>query len=129
MASEITISASISYEDSKFSTNSLSVSDAVFSAATKLPAKFSQNIGTSEEAINLAGITAPAYAMFVNRDETNYVELKTGTGGTVFAKLRPDTNADGTGGLALLELGSGAQAPYAIANTAACDIDVFIISL
>lgn len=126
MADEITISASMSYEDNKNTSESMSITQALFTVATKRPVKLTQEIGTSEEAIKLGDISAPGYAMFINRDPTNYVELKVATSGAVFAKLRPDVDSDGKGGVALLELGSGAQAPFAIANTGACLIDIFI---
>lgn len=130
MANEITLNASLSYDDSKNTSESLGVVDALFSVATKKVVKLTQNISHSAEvAIKLGDISAPAYAMFVNRDPTNYVELKVATSGAIFAKLRADPNSDGKGGVALLELGSGAQVPYAIADTGDCLIDIFIISL
>jgi len=74
----------------------------------------SQQIGTSEEAIDLGGLSTLGWAFFINVDPTNFIELRTGTGGTKFAKLQAN------GGFALLRLGSGITAPYAIADTAAC---------
>lgn len=129
MANEITANLSLSYEDSENTAASLALVDVLKSVATKRITRTKQNVGTAEEAISLGDVTAPGYALFVNRDATNYIELKVGTGGAIFAKLDPDTNSDGKGGFAFLKLGSGAQVPYAIANTAACQLDVFIISL
>lgn len=128
MAHEITVNATLAYSDSENTEDDLQVIDALFSVSTKLVTRLKQNIGTTEEAIKLGEVSAPGYAMFINRDTTNFIELRVATGGAKFAKLRPDTDGDGKGGVALLELGSGAQVPFAIANAAACQMDIFIIS-
>ena len=107
----------------------MSISEAIYSVTTKRIQRAKMNVATTEEAIPLGDVTAPAFALFINRDATNIIHLKTGTGGTIFAKLRPDTDSDGKGGFAFLELGSGAQAPFAIALVATCQMDIFIISL
>lgn len=59
--------------------------------------------------------------MFINRDSTNFLTLKTGTGGTVMIKIPP-------GKFALFHFGSGVTAPYAIADTAACQLEYIICS-
>lgn len=89
--------------------------DLLATLGTKKFSKFKVSVGTSEEALPLDEATSPGWCLIINRDLTNYVELKTGTSGTIFAKLKP-------GEFAFLRLGSGAQAPYAIANTAACQV-------
>lgn len=128
MSNEITLNASIEYSDSEKTEESLALDNIVKSVATKRITRLKQNVGTSEEAVNLGDVSAPGYALFVNRDPTNYIDLKVATSGAIFARLDPDTNSDGKGGFALLKLGSGAQVPYAIANTAACQMDIFIVS-
>lgn len=128
MADEITISVSMSYEDSENTSVSMSITEALFSVATKRVNRIKMNVAITEEAIPLGDVTAPGYALFVNRDPTNFINLKVATGGAIFAKLTPDADSDGKGGMALLRLGSGAQAPYAIADTATCQMDVFIIA-
>lgn len=120
MANEITVSATLSYDDSESDPIDLVVRLLQASVSSKLPARLKQNVGTSQEAINLGDVSAPGWAMFVNRDLTNFVELRVSSGGAKFAKLLP-------GEFALLRLGSGAQAPYAIADTAAVQLDVFIL--
>lgn len=120
MANEITLNASVAYEDSEDSDESLGIANLLASVASKKYIKHKQNIGTSEEAITLGEATSPGWAMFINRDETNFISLKVATGGAIFAKLKP-------GEFALLRLGSGAQAPYAIADTAACQLECFLI--
>lgn len=128
MADEITISASMSYEDSENTSAAMSVVEALFSVATKRIQRCKMNVAITEEAIPLGDVTAPGYAFFINRDTTNFINLKVATSGAIFAKLTPDTNGDGKGGFAILRLGSGAQAPFAIADTATCQMDIFIIS-
>lgn len=127
MANEITINASLEFEDD-FQTLSDEIVDRIVSPSVKKPFKTRQTIGTSEEAINLGEISSLGYAMFRNLDPTNYVELRVSSGGAKFARLDPDTDSNGKGGVALLRLGSGAQVPYAIADTGPCDISVTIFS-
>ncbi|MES2155942.1 MAG: hypothetical protein V4510_12480 [bacterium] len=76
---------------------------------------------TGDTAIKLGDTSAPGYVLILNLDATNYVELKTASSGTIFARL------DAAVGFAFLKLGSGAQAPAALANTADCLIESFII--
>lgn len=129
MANEITVSAGIGYDDGKVE-KVFSVTDVVksISGSVKKVTETVQEIGTSEEAIIMGDISAPGYALFQNLDDTNFIDLKVATGGAIFARLDPDTNDEGKGGFALLKLGSGAQAPFAIADTAACRLKVFIIT-
>lgn len=84
--------------------------------------KWIQTIGITEEAIDIGEITSPGMMFAQNLDPTNVVELRAATGGAKFAMLRADANSDGKGGAALLELGSGAQVPFAIATTAPCRV-------
>lgn len=128
MANEVTLGASLAYDDGKLS-KSVSITDVVKSiaGATARYTETVQLVGTAEEAIDLGEVSAPGFALFQNLDDTNYIELRVATGGAKFAKLRADTNDDGHGGFAILELGSGAQAPFAIANTDPCRMRVFIV--
>lgn len=121
MADEITLAATLSYEDSEGSSELFTLSDILASVASKKYIKHKQNIGTSEEAITLGEVTTPGWALFINRDETNFINLKVATAGAIFAKLKP-------GEFALLRLGSGAQVPYAISDTAACQLEFFLIN-
>lgn len=127
MASELTINCSMVYDDPLGGDVSLEVVDLVKNVSSKKPVKLIQEIGTSEEAVDLGETGTPVYAMFKNLDPTNFINLKVATGGAIFARLDPDTNEDGTGGVALLRLGSGATAPFAIADTAACRMAVMLL--
>lgn len=121
MANEITLNASLAYSDSEGTEAALTpIVNLLATVASKRVISYKVNVGTSEEALPLGDVTAPGWAMFINRDETNYVELRVATGGAKFAKLKP-------GEFALLRLGSGAQVPYAIADTDACQLECLLI--
>lgn len=122
------MSASLSYEDTENSTGDLSIENVIKSVVTKKITRLKQNVAIAEEAVQLGDVTAPGYALFVNRDQTNIINLKVATGGAIFATLDPDSNLDGKGGFAFLKLGSGAQVPFCIALVATCQMDIFIIS-
>lgn len=121
MADEITVSVSLSYEDSEFADEALAITEKLATVASKKYIKAKQNIGTAEEAIALGEVTAPGFGVFINRDLTNFISLKVATGGAIFCKLLP-------GECALLRLGSGAQVPYAIADTAACQMEYMLVN-
>ena len=116
MAAEITISASLDVDDGVINEALSKVGLRFDWSGTKFT-KHIQSIGTSEEAIDLGEITTLGWFLAVNLDNTNYVELRTGTGASNdFAKLVAK------GGLCLLHWGSDISAPFAIANTAACRV-------
>lgn len=121
MSNELTINASLAYSDSEGTEDSREVVNLLDSVANKRIAAIKQSVGTTEVAINLGGISAPGWCMFINRDPTNFIYLRVGTGGSRFAKVR-------AGMPALFYLGPDAQVPYAIADTAACQLETLIIS-
>lgn len=127
MAEELTLGASVSYEDSLNTSDSLSLANVIKSVATKRITHVTQSVGTSEEAVELGDVAAPGYALFINRHATATIDLKVATGGAIFARLDPDTNEDGKGGFALLKLGSGAQVPFAVASAEA-PMEIFIVA-
>ena len=128
MADELTINASIAFDDGADEVT-MQVIDFLVTMGTTKFTKFKQTIGTAEEAIGLAEVTSPGWFFAINRDPTNYVEVRVATGGAKFAKLVADSDSDGKGGFCLLQLGSGAQVPYAIADTGACVITGFVASV
>ncbi len=126
MASELTFSATFGYDDG-VTQETVSIVDGVFSAGAQVVHTAIQSIPTSEAAINLGGIASPTGFFFRNLDPTNYVDMKVATSGAIFARLRPDADSNGKGGFICgSELGSGAQVPYAIANSGACRVLVMI---
>lgn len=122
MANEITLNASVAYEDSEDTEESLEIAALLKSVATKKVIKIKQAIPTSEVAINLGGIAAPGYTIIVNRDLTNYVSFRRASGETEAFRLDP------INGFLIGKLGSGSQVPYLIANTAACQVEFLICS-
>lgn len=129
MSAEVTLAFSIEYDDGDTSSSfELDSADSSRSVSTEKPLKTTQSVGTSEEAVLLGDISAPCMCVLVNLDPTNYIEVKVATSGAIFAKLYPR----GTGGGAnfcFVPLGSGAQAPFVVANTAACRMAIFLLSL
>lgn len=80
-----------------------------------------QNIGTTAETIVMGDTGTAGYAYLRNTDSTNYVDIGTGTGGSfvAFAKLK-------AGECCVFRLGT--NAPTARANTAAINLQYFILS-
>jgi hypothetical protein len=123
VANEIEMSASLAYEDSGGSLVSLDKLEAQVSVTTTKFIRNKQSIGTTEEALALGEVTSLGWAMFVNRDSTNYLEIRSGTGaGNDIIKIPPGKSAGP------FHFGSDVTAPYAIANTAACLLDYLIVS-
>ena len=121
MSNELTINGSLAYADSESADEILQIVNLIATVSTKKYTKAKQSIGITEEAINLGEVTAPGFSIFINRDPTNFIELRVATGGAKFAKLKP-------GEFALLRLGSGAQVPFAIADTSPCQLEYLIVS-
>lgn len=116
MAAEITLSASLAV-DNGIIDEALSKSGVRFDWSGTKTTKHIQAVGTSEEAIDLGEIATLGYFMAINLDNTNYVELRSATGaGNDIIRL------DAKGGLCLLRWGSDVTAPFAVANTASCNV-------
>jgi hypothetical protein len=121
MANELTIDAQVSYADADGVTDGLSVAALEITLGVKLISHQKFSVATAEQAVNITGITTLGYAMLVNRDETNFVEVRVGTGGTKFCKLK-------AGEVALFRFGSGITAPFIIADTAACLVEMMLFN-
>lgn len=122
MAAEITASASLQVDNGIFD-EALSKVGIHFDWTTHKYTKTIQAIGTSEEAIDLGEVTSLGWIMAVNLDNTNYVELRLGTGASLDMIKLP-----AKGGLAIFHAGSDMSAPFAIANTASCNVAFLICS-
>ena len=78
---------------------------------------------TSAVAIPLGSSTiAGGFLFILNNDPTNYVNILTGTSGTIFARLNP-------GEFALLRLDSSVTAPAVQAHTGSCFVKFCIFDL
>ena len=76
-----------------------------------------QNIAITEEAIGLGDVGTPGFMIAKNLDSTNYLSLRPGTGTANAVKMK-------AGEPCLFRIST---APWAIANTAACDLEYLII--
>lgn len=75
---------------------------------------------TTETAIQTA-VNNPHWAYFCNKDATNFVSIRGGTGGSNFIKLLP-------GEWAIVPL-NPSLAYFAIADTASCYLEYFVAAL
>lgn len=127
MALEVTSSVSVSFDDG-VQNSALAVLERQLTSAGLRFSKIVQEVGTTEGTIELGELTSVGAFILVNLDETNFINVKVARAGAIFAKLKPDLNGDGNGGWVAGDcLGSGAQVPYAIADTAPCRMAVFVI--
>ncbi len=122
MANEIRVSGQLVYDDSEGSDEFLQLAETLFTITTKKYQKCKHNIGTSEEAIKLGELTTLGWMLFKNLDSTNYVELRDATGAANDIVKVPPL------GFAIFHFGSDVTAPFAIANTAACQCEYLIVS-
>jgi hypothetical protein len=116
----VRVKADVYFSPSEGTTPEYMGAEFLASVAASRCVRHKQNIGTAAEAINLATVAAARWCVFVNRDTTNYIELYTSNGGVIFAKLL-------AGECLVIPLGSGVTAPYAKANTAACELECLIV--
>jgi hypothetical protein len=120
MADELTIHATMSFAKSSAALEHTKTAQVTVSGTEC--AQWVQTIGTSEEAIQLPpDIATLGYFMAENLDVTNFVSLRAGTGLGNFAKI-PAGKFAGP-----FMLGSGATAPYAIADTGACRVKFSLV--
>lgn len=120
MSNEITVSASLSGYKSTIMSAALSRSFTAlqFNMTANVIAYGVKSVGTSEEQVPLGEVTTPHWSFWFNNDDTNFVKILAGSGGTAFARLYP-----GEGALIPLDI---ALAPYLIADTAACLVEFVI---
>ena len=89
-------------------------------AGTDYTAK-TQTIGTSEEALDIGDCAAGGMICVVNLDPTNYVSIRAATGGTNCVRVNALEGA-------LFRFdAAGAAAPFAIANTGACQVAYLLV--
>ena len=117
MANELTISAGLKFVKGNKSV-SFGKSGIQLDVAGDDLTWQTQNVGTSEEALNLGDVTTPGYILIYNEDATNYMSVRSGTGADNLVKVRPNA-------IALFEC--EASAPYVIANTAGVRIHYCLI--
>lgn len=118
MANELSLRANLSFEKNDTLIELLfGPKDRDVSGTNAL--KNRQSIGTSEEAVLVGDVAAGGYFIGVNRDATNYLELRPGSGLADLIKLGP-------GDVCMFRLATDATL-YAIANTGACELEYAIV--
>jgi hypothetical protein len=120
MASEITVNALLYFLKSGI-TDSFTFPSTQFTMTGANYIHRTQTIATTPgTAIDVASLATPGWGLFKNNGPTNFVQLKTATGGAVFAKLK-------VGEIALLRLDPTVTAPFAIADTTAIQLEYILI--
>lgn len=117
MANELTVSASLRFSKSGREA-SQSYSGIQVDVTGDKVTRIIQEIGTSEEALDIGDIGTAGYVLIKNLDDDNFVEIRPGSGTADLIKI-------GAGEIALFRL--ALNGPYAIADTAACDLEITLI--
>lgn len=119
MANEITVSASLRLQLGVLDV-SLTKSGLQVNISGSEYTKLVQNVGTSEEQLDFGDVATPGYCFLRNLDATNYVEIRPATGVADLIRLN-------AGEIALFRFAHDCTAPFAIANTAACRLEIYLI--
>ena len=119
MANELTIRANLSFEKGG-SLAELLLGPIDRDVAGTNFVRNRQIVGfAAEEALLLGDVAAGGYLIAINRDATNYVEIRPGSGVADLVKLLP-------GDFCMFRLASGAT-PYVQANTAAVELEYLVV--
>ena len=122
MADELTLRASLSFEKGSKDV-SLTFSPTTFDVAGGNVLHNVQNVGfAAEEALLIGDITVGGYFIGINRDATNFIEIRPGTGAADLIQLKP-------GDFCMFRLATTATAPFVLADTAACELEYVIVDL
>lgn len=123
MANEVTLSASIRFQKGG-TDDGLAVAEKLVTITGTLCVHQRQIITTAgTDILDIGGILLSGLTFIVNRDSTNYVELRKGVGGSDMIRLYP-----GVPNLFQLKQDAVGVPIYATANTASCEIEVFTVS-
>lgn len=127
MSRELLLTAGFTFDDGQESVVTAAVLRRFQNITTKRPSRIVQGIPTTAAGTEIALGSAAALGgaiLVVNLDPTNFVTIYRTTGPIhAIAILRPDTDSDGNGGFWMCTaLGADLLAPYAVADTATCDI-------
>lgn len=117
---EIAINASLCVTDQTSPTDALQTGETTASLTNDNRVHLKITIPTTLTAVPVTGLVLPGWAMFVNHDTTNYVDLYSSLAGTRFARVPAGLSCGP------LLLSPDQLAPYARANAAACVIEILI---
>jgi hypothetical protein len=124
MADELTLKVTFNYNPS--TAGEVTVAPAEFNGTFDVSGSALisgiQEIGTSEETLTLGDVSTLGYLMIKNLDSTNFIQYNVDATPTQYTgKLK-------AGEFALVRLGDTASALYLKADTAACDIQYWLLS-
>jgi len=123
MANEITISALIACSNINQTLPQRGLDAVSFDQTGTNINQTTQNIAVTEEVVALGDTGTGGFVYIENLDRTNFVSIRPGTGAANLIKLKPATSTKrGDCCLFRIEI-----APWAIADTAACDILVIAL--
>jgi hypothetical protein len=120
VSNELTLSVTMTYKSGKID-RSVSVANLSRDVSGAVMAHVIQNVGSSEEALDLSGVAAGGYVFMRNLDATNFISVRQATSASDLIRLDP-------GDVALFRLDDDATAPFVIADTAACDLEFWLLS-
>lgn len=120
MSGELTVTITFKYEKSGTKVAE-TLSKTIDVSGTKILHQ-RQSIGTTQEALNLGESFATGGWVFgINRDPTNFVDFRSGTGATDFGRAK-------AGEPFAIRVSPDSTAPFAIADTAAVEIEFWMFS-
>lgn len=122
MANELTLSASFQYVKGAVSEGVDVENVSVTVTGTPIAHRI-QNIGITEEAIDIGDVVSGGYMFCRNLDLTNVIKLRPATAVADMIRIDP-----GGKQFAIFRLDDGATAPFAIALVAACDLEFILLS-
>lgn len=122
MANELTIGMSLEYEKG-LKTISKAISNLPITVTGTVTKEGVQSVGSSEEAIDLGGVSAGGYCFLRNLSEN----------GSAYLSVRQATSASdlirmGPGEFCLFRLDDDATAPYVIASSGSIDMEIILLS-
>lgn len=118
MSDEVTIRASLQFEKLR-SVAELLFGPLDFDVSGRNFTHKRQNVGTAEEPLALDDVAPGGFVIGVNRDATNYVEIRPGSGLADLIKVGP--------GEPFLFRTAADSTPYVIANTAECELEFLAV--
>lgn len=117
MADEATVTTTLAFAKGSVSTT-ISDSAQTYDVSGTKYVKGVQNVGTSEEALDMGSITSPGWCYMRNLDATNFVSVRPATAETDLIKIKPGEH---------ICFRMIATAPYVIADTSTVDLEYLIV--
>lgn len=116
MANELTVTCTL-----EFLKSGIAATESLTKTLTVTGSKYVrgvQAIGTSEEALGIGDLGTLGYCILINRDATNFVEVRMGSSAADVIKIK-------AGEFALFRMAG--NTPYMIADTGTCNVEFIII--